>query len=245
MRYRGETVDIALSKGLNDLNVGRDQVEVTVISQGKKGFWGIGKKDAEVEINVLEKNDQNIDDYPKKIEKEVIKYIKTEEQRLTPKQTSDEKQIQIEDAVQEVGNYLIEITGQLGIESDIDITIDHKNIYYDFETEQSGLLIGKHGKTINALQILAQAYLDKNIKYHYRIILDVDNYREKRKVELKRIAKNLAQRAVVERRTFKLGPMPAMERKIVHKVLADNRHVRAKSHGKDPYRYIIIAPKIY
>lgn len=242
MRYSGETVDAALSKGLADLGVGRDQVEVTVISEGRKGFLGIGKKPAEVEIMVLESDDQ----YSNQLEDEITAEIHESEDEPaedSPKDEIAKEDESVDDAVQAVGNYLDDIISQLGIDTEISVTVDQRNVYFDFDTDQQGLLIGKHGRTLNALQILAQACFDKQVKRRYRLILDVGDYRERRREELQRIAADLAERAIVERRAFKLGPMPAMERKIVHKTLASNKHVKAKSHGNDPYRYIVIAPK--
>ena len=246
MRYSGETVDAALSKGLADLGVGRDQVEVTVISEGRKGFFGIGRKPAEVEITVLESDDQIDDQYSNQLEDEITAEIHESEDEPVEDSQRDEAAKEdepIDDAVQAVGSYLDEIISQLGIDAEISVTVDRRNVYFDFDTDQQGLLIGKHGRTLNALQILAQACFDKQVKRRYRLILDVGDYRERRREELQRIAADLAERAIVERRAFKLGPMPAMERKIVHKTLASNKHVKAKSHGNDPYRYIVIAPK--
>lgn len=248
MKYSADTVNLAISKGLADLKVGRDQAEVKIISQGRKGFLGIGKKPAVVEINALASKE--IDDkYSNKIETEITDDLKAAEQTTTETksevvavQNDDED---LEDAFHAAGNYLSDIIDQLGIDAEISVTISRKCVYFDFETDQQGLLIGKHGKTINALQILAQAYLDKLIKQHYRVILDVDDYREKRREELQKISKELAQRAVAEKRAFKLGPMPALERKVVHKTLANNHQIKAKSHGNDPYRYVIIAPKFH
>lgn len=247
MRYSGETVDAALSKGLSDLGVGRDQVEVTVICEGRRGFLGIGRKAAEVEIKLLTSDDEIDDQYSNELENEITAEIHESENELpndVEESTDVDKEEQLDDAIQVVGNYLSDIIEQLGIDAEISITVDRRNIYFDFNTEQQGLLIGKHGRTINALQILAQACFDKQIKRRYRVILNVGEYRERRKESLQKMALSLAQRAIVERRAFKLGPMPAMERKIVHKALASNKHVKAKSHGNDPYRYIVIAPKI-
>lgn len=246
MKYTGDTVDAALSKGLADLNVGRSQVEVTVISEGRKGFLGIGKKAAAVEINVLTPSDQIDDEYSSEIENQITAEIKKSEENETDENKEKkhlENTLELDEAIRNLGDYLNEITAILKIDADISVTVSHRKIYFDFEASQPGLLIGKHGKTINALQILAQAFLDKQIKQRYRVLLDVDNYREKRQAELKKISLELAQRAIIERRAFKLGPMPATERKIVHKTLASNHHIRAKSHGNDPYRYIVIAPK--
>lgn len=246
MRYSGETVDAALSKGLADLGVGRDQVEVTVISEGRKGFLGIGRKPAEVEITVFESDDQIDDQYSNQLEDEITAEIHESEDEPaedSPKDETVTEDESVDDAVQAVGNYLDDIISQLGIDTEISVTVDRRNVYFDFDTDQQGLLIGKHGRTLNALQILAQACFDKQVKRRYWLTLDVGDYRERRREELQRIAADLAERAIVERRAFKLGPMPAMERKIVHKTLASNKHVKAKSHGNDPYRYIVIAPK--
>lgn len=246
MRFSGETVDAALSKGLADLGVGRNQVEVTVISEGRKGFLGIGRKKAEVEIKVLIPNDDQIDDhYSDELEDEITEEIHESENDLNESTDIEEDTNEmLDDAIQGVGDYLQEILSQLGIDAEITITIDRRNVTFDFDTDQPGLLIGKHGRTLNALQALAQAFLNKEIKQHYRVILDVEDYRQRRREQLQQISTELAQRAVVERRPFKLGPMPAMERKIVHQVLSSNKHVKAKSHGNDPYRYIVIAPKL-
>lgn len=246
MRYSGETVDAALNKGLADLNVGRDQVEVRVISEGRKGFLGIGRKAAEVEIMVLISNNETENQSSDQLGNELISETRKDknEQASAPQLKDLNEDQLIDDALQVTGNYLDDIINQLGINTEISVTIDRRNIYFDFDTDQQGLLIGKHGRTLNALQILAQACFDKQVKRRYRVVLDVGNYRERRCKELQRIAVDLAERAITEQRAFKLGPMPAIERKIVHKTLASNKHVKAKSHGNDPYRYIVIAPKL-
>lgn len=243
MRFYGETVDAALSKGLADLGVGRNQVEVTVISEGRKGFLGIGRRKAEVDIKVLIPNDNKIDDqYSDELEDEITDEI--HESEADSVDSNEDRDEALDNALQDVGSYLQSILVRLGIDAEKSMKIEHRNIIFDFDTEQPGLLIGKHGRTLNALQVLAQSCLNKQIKQHYRIILDVEGYRQRRREQLQQISTELAQRAIVERRPFKLGPMPAMERKIVHQVLASNRHVKAKSHGNDPYRYIVIAPKM-
>ncbi len=192
MRYSGETVDAALSKGLADLEVGRDQVEVTVISEGRKGFLGIGRKPAEVEITVLESDDQIDDQYSNQLEDEITAEIHNQlEDEITaeihesedepvkdsPKDETSTEDESVDDAVQAVGNYLDDIISQLGIDTEISVTVDRRNVYFDFDTDQQGLLIGKHGRTLNALQILAQACFDKQVKRRYRLILDVGDYR--------------------------------------------------------------------
>ena len=107
MRYSGETVDAALSKGLADLEVGRDQVEVTVISEGRKGFLGIGRKPAEVEITVLESDDQIDDQYSNQLEDEITAEIHESEDepvKDSPKVETSTKDESVDDAVQAAGN---------------------------------------------------------------------------------------------------------------------------------------------
>ena len=132
MRYAGETVDAALSKGLADLGVGRDQVEVTVISEGRKGFLGIGRKPAEVEITVLESDDQIDDQYSNQLEDEITAEIHESEDEpveASPKDETATEDESIDDAVQAVGNYLDDIISQLGIDAEISVTVDRRKDY--------------------------------------------------------------------------------------------------------------------
>ena len=129
----------------------------------------------------------------------------------------------------------------MGVETKIEVTVERRNVFYNFSTDQEGLLIGKHGKTLNSLQLLAQNYFDKLSFKRLNIILDVADYRERRTETLKYLAKKVAY-AISQRRRMQLDPMPAYERKVIHSALADNSKVKTYSRGAEPRRYVVIEP---
>ena len=146
--------------------------------------------------------------------------------------------------IQNLGYYLADITKQLGIEAVIHVSQGKRVVYYNFDTELEGLLIGKHGRTLNSLQLLAQDYFDKhkNNNRRIRIMLNVAGYRERREETLNNLAQKKAHEAIISRSQISLEPMPAFERKIIHSSLAKDEHVKTFSRGSEPYPYVIIAP---
>ena len=219
MKFSAQTAEQAIEKGLQELGKTREEVEIVIVSEGKKGFLGIfGGKPAEVEIT------------PKETER-----VEEKAETVAEPESSDEKkgagsEQEVEQALREVGSYLAEVT------------IEHRDVFYNFRTDQEGLLIGKHGKTLNSLQLLAQNYFDKLSFKRLNIILDVADYRERRTETLKYLAKKVAYDAISQRRRMQLDPMPAYERKVIHSALADNSKVKTYSRGAEPRRYVVIEP---
>ena len=247
MKYTGDSVDAAISKGLADLKVGRNQVEVKILSEGHKGFLGIGKKPAVVDIHVITPNKQVNGNYSDKIENAITDDIKQSEKQVVKSrvkkmhnEVSSSNERDLDEVLYSVGDYLSSIIDDLGIDAEIDVTLTDHIVYYDFDTEkeQEGRLIGHHGKTLNALQVLAQAYLDHQLKQHLKVMLDVGDYRQKRSETLKRLAHSVAKKVVFEKRNVKLAPMPSFERKIIHQALTNVAHISTESFGKGPYRYV-------
>lgn len=107
-----------------------------------------------------------------------------------------------------------------------------------------GILIGKHGQTLDAIQYLANIAANKNRESErIRILLDVEDYRARRDDTLKRLAMRLSKKAVIENREVRLEPMTRHERKIIHTVLQGNHRISTYSDGEEPYRSIIIVPR--
>lgn len=107
-----------------------------------------------------------------------------------------------------------------------------------------GILIGKHGQTLDAIQYLANITANQNRETErVRILLDVEDYRARRDDTLKRLAMRLSKKAVIENREVRLEPMTRHERKIIHTVLQGNHRISTYSDGEEPYRSIIIVPR--
>jgi spoIIIJ-associated protein len=147
------------------------------------------------------------------------------------------------DPVAAVTEYLQNVLRHMGIEANIEANYeDDRNVAFHITGEKMGLLIGKRGQTINSLQYLAQLVANRHSGHYIRVILNPENYRERRNETLARLAERLAKKAVDTGEPVKLEPMPNYERKIIHTALAEYRGVRTVSKGEEPNRYVVIYP---
>ena len=103
-------------------------------------------------------------------------------------------------------------------------------------------MIGHRGEFLDALQVLAGAVANIGRDEYKRVVVDCENYREKREETLKRLANKLAEKAVRTGRKLSLEPMSPYERRVIHSALADNTEVKTQSEGKEPNRYIVVVP---
>lgn len=120
--------------------------------------------------------------------------------------------------------------------------MNEDRILLSLHGEGLGILIGKHGQTLDALQYLTNLAAGKSFRHHYFVMLDVENYRERRQDTLEALAHRLAGKARRTGEPVKLEPMPAGERRIIHLALQDDPSVSTESEGEAPYRYVVISP---
>lgn len=146
-----------------------------------------------------------------------------------------------ETAIRDLSAYLLEVVKQLGIAADLDVDFGNRYATLNFNTAKQGLLIGKHGRTINALQDLAQVYMNHHGASHVNVVLDVDDYRDRRVATLKRLAESTAREVIATGKQVFLDPMPSFERKLIHAELANNHHVTTFSEGREPHRAVVVA----
>jgi spoIIIJ-associated protein len=119
---------------------------------------------------------------------------------------------------------------------------DEGELIFDIVGESLAVLIGRHGKTLDALQFLVSSIVTKQIGIRHPIIVDIEGYKHRRKQKLQEIAKSSAARAIRQKREVRLHPMTPYERRIVHITLREDRRVTTASEGEDPNRQIIIKP---
>lgn len=115
-------------------------------------------------------------------------------------------------------------------------------IYVNIEGEDSSVAIGHRGETLDALQYLALTFLNEHKGEFKKVVVDAENYREKRKETLTALAERLAQKAIRLRRKIALEPMNPFERRIIHSALAENPDVTTESEGEEPQRYVVVIP---
>jgi spoIIIJ-associated protein len=144
--------------------------------------------------------------------------------------------------IEEAEKFLKSVIKKMGIQADIQKIENDKNAEFILSGEQIALLIGKHGQTLNSLQLLTQLVANRHSKHYIHITIDAENYRARRKETLTQLAQKLADKAIKTRKEVKLEPLPAYERKIIHAALAEHKGIKTYSVGTEPHRYIVISP---
>ena len=255
----GTDVDTAVQLALADLKLTIDEVDVTVLEEPSRGFFGIGSKLALVRVEKKKKPEEKQE--IKKTEtprKEFKEYKK--EQKETKKQINKEPVIEeneevsgIADAIPEENlkpcenhiarDFLKEITGEMGLDLDINAKEGEDSIYIYIHGKDSGTIIGKRGQTLDAIQYLTSLVVNKNKEKYTRVVIDAEHYRSKREKTLEALAQRLANKVIKTKRSVKLEPMNPYERKVIHSTLQNNPKVVTRSEGQDPYRRVIIELK--
>ena len=235
--YEGTTIEAAIQHGLKLLGVTKEQVTIKILDQGKKGFLGIGKKEAQVSLELKEVEQQTTEIFQTIVEEEKPA---NEVSPVTRTQTLES--LDNEEALKQLAIYLVEITNQMDAPATVTMSHEDHLIVFQLDTEKQGLLIGKHGKMLNAIQYLAQVFIHRVAKNKLSIVVNVGNYREKRQAILQRLAERTAEKVDRTGRPIFLEPMPAFERKQIHAALSKKDYVKTHSEGEEPYRYLVVEP---
>ena len=249
--YEGNTIEEATQKGLQALGLTKEDVTIDVLDEGKKGFLGLGKKLAQISMEptiseqVTEAVEETVEDIvvadEAKAVEEAVEELTEAIPSLSEESTHSLENLEDEAAITELAMYLTNISNELNAPAMVRIARENGNIIFHLETEKQGILIGKHGKVLNALQYLAQVFIHRIASNKLSIVVNVGNYREKRHEILERLAKRTAEKAKRTGRVF-LEPMPAFERKQIHHTLSKDEQIKTHSEGDEPYRYLVVEP---
>ena len=125
----------------------------------------------------------------------------------------------------------------------IDFKEEDNVMNIDLSGSDMGILIGKRGQTLDALQYLISLYVNRESDAYIRVKLDTENYRERRKVTLEKLAKKIAYTVKRTKKPVALEPMNPYERRVIHSALQNDRYVCTKSEGEEPYRKVVIMLK--
>ena len=152
--------------------------------------------------------------------------------------------IDINDVINYLKETIKEITSLMNIDNvNLEVRRRENNINITIFSDQNSILIGKNGKTIGALQNIIRQILSSEINEKYKIIIDVENYKEKKLHTIEKIAKKVAREVAMTKVESKLESMNSYERRAVHNILANNKYVYTESYGIEPNRYVVIKPK--
>ncbi len=211
----GKTTNEAIEKGLKELKTTKERVEIRVLDQEKRSFFDIlAPRVVKVEMTLKEE-----------IDEKMIKHI--EEKDL------DSIKCKIETFIKQFLE-LIDKTFKY------EIFTEDSNIIVNLDGENSGVLIGYRGDTLNSLQTILNSIANVNIDAKVRVHLNIDNYKEKREKSLEELAIKVSKTVLRTNKSITLEPMNAYERKIIHSKLQDFNNIKTHSIGEDPNRRIVI-----
>ena len=223
----GRTTNEAIEKGLKELRVSKDKVEIKILeNEEKRSFFSIlTPRVVKVEMKLKE-------DINEKKEKEIkIKKII---------ELNEEEQDKAEENVKV---FMEEILKELPEDTTYNITKNGQGLNVEILNKNLGFLIGYRGETLYAFQNILSAIAGKGIDKKVRVILDIEGYKEKREKTLEELAEKVAKTVIKTRKSFKLEPMQAYERKIIHSALQKNDKVETESIGEEPNRRIVVSLK--
>lgn len=141
-------------------------------------------------------------------------------------------------------NFLENVLSKMNVEVEIEKSEDEESIMLKITGKDSGIIIGRRGETLDALQYLTSLVVNRQSDDYKRVIIDIENYRQKREETLVKLAERLAERVARYRKSVTLEPMNPYERRIIHSTLQNNKQVETHSVGEEPNRKVIITLKL-
>ncbi len=167
---------------------------------------------------------------------------------LEEKNTLLKKNVKIEvinynDLIDYIKESIIEITKLMGLTVNLEVRRREDNITIKLFSDHNAVLIGRNGSTIEALQTIVRQIVSNETKEYIGIILDVENYKDKKVKNLEFMAKKIAREVKDTKVEVKLDSMNSYERRVIHSILSDNKYVYTESVGEEPNRCVVIKPK--
>lgn len=244
MEKRAKNIENAVELALLELGVTRDKVNVEIIDEGSKGFLGIGAKEAVVNVTLKEGTNPAKKASKPASKKTIKKEIKEERKSRPKREVKPLTPQEADEASKKATEFLEGVFASMAIDVNITASLEGEDtILVKLEGENIGIVIGKRGDTLDALQYLTSLVVNKESENYIKVTLDTENYREKRNEALLGLSQRLAAKVTRTGKKYTLEPMNPYERRIIHSALQSSEEVTTYSIGQEPYRKVVIAPK--
>lgn len=253
----GKTVDEARDKALRALGLSdsdTDRVDIEVLDPGSPGTsTGWGRKFARIKVTLHQDDEPETEpEVAAAVEPQVVAEDEAEpeveaedvedEEELDEEEDEDDEEF-LEDG-ETPAEILEDILDLMGLDTaDVEEDEVDGQVYLNIVGPDLGILIGKHGQTLEALQFVVNLIVNHHAEERTRVTVDVGGYRQRRERTLRDLASRMARRVADEQNPVSLEPMMANERRIIHMALAENPNVETYSQGEEPMRKVIIAPR--
>jgi spoIIIJ-associated protein len=258
IEFYAANVEEAVAKAATRLGIDRAQLSYRVVDQGNSGFLGIGARDARIEVDApsvasgeeltvpeavaeTTPTDEVVVDEPATEADAVEEESQPVEVDIAPEPREDAEEIP-QDAVDETEERIIALLAAMGFEARVEVYDAGGFVAVDVSTDDTALFIGQKGETIDALQYLINASVNRTRSSRVRVVLDAEGYRQRRVEALQGMAHRSARKALREDRPVELPPMNPAERRVVHLFLRDNPRVTTESEGAGDSRRVLVSP---
>jgi len=214
------TVEEAIAKGLAELGKAEDEVEIEVLNPGSRGVLGIGAREALVHLS----------------------FVEPEEEEAPP----------IEESVEQIARETLqELLAKMEVKAGVSIRPEEEMprdedappFILDITGDDLGVLIGRRGQTLQALQYITRLIVSREVQHWVNLVVDVEKYKARREKALRKLAHRMAEQVSFGHQPVALEPMPPNERRIIHMALRNHLVVTTKSIGRGEERKVTIVPK--
>ena len=248
-----KTVEEAVAAALSELNITAEEAVIEVLEEGKKGLFGFFGKDAKVRVTAKEVvvEETVVETAAPEAAPVVETVVETEVKEEAPAAVEEraarepKKFVVSDESVAKAREFLQKVFNAMKIDVVMEKFVNKNDgsVTFKLHGADMGILIGKHGQTLDSLQYLTNLVANKNSAERVRVIIDVEDYRDRRIETLNRLAYRLADKVKRSGERVALEPMNPHERKIIHMALQNDRRVTTLSEGDEPYRHVVIELK--
>jgi spoIIIJ-associated protein len=240
----GKTVDDAIAAASAKLNIPADRLDYTIVSEGSKGILGIGAEEARIIVSVEPALAPGETRAEREYKPRAAEPRESEAAPAPAARARKERQpaAKVENAGDIAAELLDQLLQKMGIDAEIEIR-DEEPVTLNVVGEDLGILIGRRGETLSAVQFILNQMLNHTTGHWLGVVVDAEDYRLRREDQLRGLARRMADRARYYRQAVTLDPMPPNERRIVHLTLADHPQVGTHSVGEGEDRRVVITPK--
>ncbi|MEN6571861.1 MAG: RNA-binding cell elongation regulator Jag/EloR [Anaerolineaceae bacterium] len=235
------SVDEAVERGLEQLGLSKDEVEIEVLDSGSKGILGIGGRQSRIRISIKGEIRPSDTETSQIVEPAVTRIVAANEADLS----EEDRQ-----ALKIARDVVFELLERMKVKAQINSYFvepedenDERMVMVDIQGNDLSILIGRRSETLNALQYIASLIASKELGKWLPLMIDVQGYRQRRERQLRQLGRKMADQAVQTGKRQILEPMPANERRIIHLELRNHPQVTTESTGEEPFRKVTILLK--
>jgi spoIIIJ-associated protein len=251
--YSAKNVNKAIENACAELNLSPDEIKYDILSHGSSGIFGLaGVKKAKIRVHLPEKpKEPNTKNQPLTLDSELKDEIYSEENKSPDQFFADDNRdvpqpVEFEENPLDLGRTVLQrIVDAITNDAKISAEENSGGLFFNVVGGNAGILIGKKGQTLDAIQSLVEKIINKHNPHNdkIRVQVDVEGYLETRKANLEKLAERLAHKSKRIRKPISLGQMSAYDRRIVHLALKNDPDIRTKSRGEGYMRKLVIFPQ--